>query len=265
MKISSSFIRLCLSLVGGILLISSLIEYLFLLFPLQFQDQNWQISITNSLVDRGIVPLIAICLLLIAWWINDNNINDKAGKIIRLPVFIIASIFGLIFLLLVPLHLTNINRVSSDLMTQINQKVEQQQAQIQGFIAQLDAIAKNPEQLKQEIAQRTKVIEAGGVIQGQKLNPQELASITTQRDQLQQMLDLSQKPDQLKAKLQEVETRLQGELKTMENNEINKAKTIALKQSLRTSISSLMLSISYIVIGWLGLQMMMIKSNKPIE
>lgn len=265
MKISSSFISLCLSLVGGILLISSLIEYLFLIFPLQFQDQNWQITITNSLVDRGIVPLMSICLLLIAWWINDNNINEKAGKIIRLPVFIIASILGLIFLLLVPLHLTNINSVSSDLMAQITQKVQQQQTQIQGFVAQLDAIAKNPEQLKQEIAQRSQVIEAGGVIQGQKLNPQELASITSQRDQLQQMLDLSQKPDQLKAKLQEVENRLQDELKTMENNEISKAKTIALKQSLRTSISSLMLSIAYIVIGWLGLQMMMIKSKKVTE
>lgn len=265
MKISSSFISLCLSLVGGILLISSLIEYLFLVFPLEFQDQNWQISVTNGLVDRGIVPLMSISLLLIAWWINDNNSNEKAGKIIRLPVFIITSILGLIFLLLVPLHLTNINTVSSELMAQINQKVQQQQTQIQGFVAQLDAIARNPEQLKQEIAQRNQVIEAEGVIQGQQLNPQELELITSQRDQLQQMLDLSQKPDQLKAKLKEVETRLQSELKDTENKEISKAKTIALKQSLRTSISSLMLSIAYIVIGWLGLQMMMIKSKKVSE
>ncbi|BAQ66710.1 HpsJ family protein [Geminocystis sp. NIES-3709] len=265
MKISSSFISLCLTLVGGILLISSLIDYLFLLFPLQFQDQNWQITITNSLVDRGIVPLMAISLLLIAWWINDNNSNQKTGQIIRLPVFIIASILGLIFLLLVPLHLSNINSVSSDLMAQITEKVGQQQAQIQGFVAQLDAIAKNPEQLKQEIAQRNQVIEAGGVIQGQKLEPQQLELITSQRDQLQQMLDLSQKPEALKAKLQEVEVRLQNELKEVENKEINKAKTIALKQSLRTSISSLMLSIAYIVIGWLGLQMILIKSKKATE
>ncbi|MGI0479422.1 HpsJ family protein [Geminocystis sp. CENA526] len=265
MKINSSFISLCLSLVGGILLISSLIDYLFLVFPLQFQEQGWQINITNSLVDRGIVPLVGISLLLIGWWIYDNNINGKSLQIIRLPVFIISSILGLIFLLLVPLHLGNMNSVSGELMAQINQKVSQQQAQIQGFVAQLDAIAKNPEQLKQEIEQRNQVINAGGVIQGQQLEPQQLELLTSQRDQLQQMLDLSQKPEELKAKLQEVETRLQNELKEVENNEIKKAQSVALKQSLRTSINSLMLSIAYIVIGWLGLQMMMIKSNKVTE
>ena len=99
MKITSAFISLSLKLLGGILLISSLIDYLFLLIPLELQDQNWQINLTNSLVDRGIVPLIAIALLLIAWWINDNN-NEKSGTNIRLPVFIISSILGLLFLIL---------------------------------------------------------------------------------------------------------------------------------------------------------------------
>jgi len=54
-------------------------------------------------------------------------------------------------------------------------------------------------------------------------------------------------------------------LKKLEENEIKKAKGATLRQSLRTSINSLMLSIAYIVIGWLGLQMIMIKSKKPKE
>ncbi|MBL1209077.1 HpsJ family protein [Geminocystis sp. GBBB08] len=258
MKITSAFISLSLTLVGGILLISSLIDYLFLLIPLQLDDQNWQINITNNLVDRGIVPLIAIAILLIGWWINDNN-NQKSGRKIRLPVFILSSILGLLFLILVPLHLVNLNGVSTDLMAQINQKMGQQEAQIQGFIAQLEAISQNPEQLKLQIEQRNQVIEAGGVIQGQKIDPQQLQLITAQRDELRQILELSKKPDQLKAKIQEVQTKLQSELQQVVEKEKTKAQTLALKQSLRTSISSFMLAISYIVIGWLGLQMMMTK------
>jgi septal ring factor EnvC (AmiA/AmiB activator) len=260
MKITSAFISLSLKLVGGILLISSLIDYLFLLIPLELQNKNWQINITNSLVDRGIVPLIAIALLLIGWWINDTN-KEKASANIRLPVFIVSSILGLLFLILVPLHLTNINSVSADLMGQIAQRIGQQEAQIQGFVAQLEAISRNPEQLKQEIDQRNQVIEAGGVIQGQKLEPQQLQLITSQRDELQQILELSQKPDQLNAKLQEVQAKLQSQLKELENKEKSKAQTLALKQSLRTSISSLMLAIAYAVIGGLGLQIMMKKTT----
>lgn len=260
MKITSAFISLSLKLIGGILFISSLVEYLFLLIPLQLQDKNWQINITNSLVDRGIVPLIAIALLLIGWWINDSNSNEKSATNIRLPVFIVSSILGLIFLILVPLHLTNINSVSADLMNQIAQRIGQQEAQIQGFVAQLEAISKNPERLKLEIDQRNQVIEAGGVIQGQKLDPQQLQLITSQRDELQQILELSQKPEQLNAKLQEVQNKLQSELKALEDKEKRKAQTLALKQSLRTSISSLMLAIAYTFIGWLGLQMIMKKN-----
>ncbi|NCO73755.1 MAG: hypothetical protein GW795_15125 [Cyanobacteria bacterium] len=261
MKITSPFINLILTLVGGILLVSSLIDYLFLLIPLQLDDPNWQINLTNSIVDRGIVPLIGITLLLLGWWINDTNNRPKSKISIRLPLFIISSLLGLLFLILVPVHLSNINRVSADLMSQIAQKIEQQQTQIQGFVSQLDAISRNPEQLKQEIAQRTQVIEAGGVIQGQKIDPQQLQLITGQRDQLQQILDLSQKPDQLKAKLQEVEAKLQVQLKGLEEKEIKKAQTLALKQSLRTSISSLILAIAYAVIGWLGLKMLIEKES----
>lgn len=261
MKITSTFISLSLKLIGGILFISSLIDYLFLLIPLQLQDKNWQINITNNLIDRGIIPLIAIGLLLMGWWINDQNNDEKSGFNIRLPVFIVSSILGLMFLILVPLNLSNINSVSADLMGQIAQRIGQQEAQIQGFVAQLEAISKNPERLKLEIDQRNQVIDAGGVIQGQQLDAQQLQLITSQRDELQQILDLSQKPEQLNAKLQEVQTKLQSELKTLEDKEKAKAQNLALKQSLRTSITSLMLAIAYTFIGWLGLQMIMKKTS----
>lgn len=256
MKITSAFISLILKLVGGILLISAIINYVFLLISPQWGDTNWQINLTNNAVDQGLVPLVAIALLLIGWWISDNNNPEKPSKAVRMPVFIIASILGLLYLLLVPLHFGNINRVSGDLFVQIDQRIAQQEAQIQGFVSELEAVSKNPEQLKQEIEQRNQVIAAGGNIGGQQLNPQQLQLITTQRDQLQAILNLSDKPEELQAKFQEVRSQLQLELQRAVDQEKRKAQGLALQQSLKTSISSLMLAIAFIVIGWLGLQSM---------
>lgn len=256
MKINSNFISLILKLLGGILLISALINYIFLLISPQWGDPNWQITVTNNAVEQGIIPLVAIAFLLIGWWISDNHEPEKPNNAVRLPVFIIASILGLVYLLLVPLHFGNINRVSGDLFSQIDQRIAQQKAQIQGFVAELEAISKNPQQLKQEIEQRNQVIAAGGNIGGQQLNPQQLQLITTQRDQLQQILNLSNKPEELKAKFQEVRNNLESELKKAVEQEKRKAQGLALQQSLKTSISSLMLAIAFIVIGWLGLQKM---------
>lgn len=256
MKITSAFISLNLKLVGGILLISALINYLFLLISPQWADINWQINFTNNVVDQGIIPLIAIALLLIGWWIGDNNNPEKPTKAVRMPVFIVASILGLLYLLLVPLHFGNINRISGDVLTQIDQRIAQQEAQIDGFVSELEAVSNNPEQLKQEIEQRNQVIAAGGNIGGQQLNPQQLQLITTQRDQLQAILNLTDKPEELKAKFQEVRSQLESELQKAVNQEKRKAQGLALQQSLKTSISSLMLAIAFIVIGWLGLQNM---------
>ena len=105
MKITTPFISFALKIVGTVMFVASLIDYLFLLIPFNWTDDNWQITTTNSLVDRGIVPLLGITLILIGWWITDNAANAVGKPIpaLRLTTFILASILGLIFLLLVRL------------------------------------------------------------------------------------------------------------------------------------------------------------------
>lgn len=257
MKISTPFISFALKIVGAVMLIASLIDYLFLLIPLEWQNQNWQITTTNSLVDRGIVPLLAIILAMIGWWITDNASNTLGKPIpaIRLSVFILSSILGLLFLLLVPLHLSNVNRASANVMEQIDQRAGQQEQQIQTFTAQLDAIAKDPQQLSQQIAQRNQVIDSGQ-FQGRQLNAREIQQIASQRDQLQQLLDLAKDPAQLNTKLDELKTRLETQLRDIQETQKKRASTIALKQSLRTGINSFMLSVGYIALGWLGIKSM---------
>ncbi|WP_069791992.1 HpsJ family protein [Cyanobacterium sp. IPPAS B-1200] len=265
MKITTTFTSLALKLVGVIILVSALIDYLFLAIPLQLSNRNWQIDFTNTIVDRGVVPLLAVSLLVLGWWITDNTPNSAPpSKAVRLPVFIISSLLGLLFLLLVPIHLSNISNVSAQFIQEIDQRASAQEEEIQGFIEQLDAIARNPEQIQSEIEQRNQVINSGGNIQGRQLNPEELQAITSQRDQLQELLTLSQSPSDLETRLEETRTRLQTELRDLQRQEKQRAQTQALRQTLRTGINSFMLSVGYIVLGWLGIKNSMYGSpRKP--
>lgn len=258
MRISTPFISFALKIVGAVMIVASLIDYLFLLIPFEWQDQNWQINTTNNLVDRGIVPLLAVTLILIGWWISDNAANINIGPPIaplRLTTFIISSALGLIFLLLVPLHLSNVNRASANVLQQIDQRAQQQEIQIQTFTTQLDAIANDPAQLTRQIAQRNQVIDSGE-FQGRPLSPDEINQIANQRDQLQQLLDLSKDPAQLKAKLDELKAKLETQLKDLQETQKQRARTLALKQSVRTGLNSFMLAIGYIALGWLGIKSM---------
>jgi hypothetical protein len=260
MKITSNLISLVLKLVGVILVFSAILEYIFAVIPSQWQDLNWKITLVNGFVNQGIIPLIGICILFLGWWIADNHSpSSKPSVSLRLFILIITCVFGLFFLLLIPLHIGNVNKVSSDLITQITKKSAQQETQLEGFIAQLQAVSKDPERLKQEIEQRNQVLQAGGVIQGQQLSPQQLQLLSNEKEQLQQLLDLSKEPEKLKTKLEDMKTDLQSKLKEKETEERKKAQNLTLQQSLKTSVMSLILAIAYTVIGWFGLKTMLIK------
>lgn len=259
MKITSSLISLIFKLVGAILVISGILDYIFAVLPGQWQDVNWQINLVNAFVDQGITPLIGICLVLLGWWIEDNYSSTKASAPLRFSILIIACLLGLFFLLLIPLHLSNVNKISNELNSEISQKVQQQEAQLEGFIGQLQAVSQDPERLKQEIEQRNQVLQSGGVVQGQPLSSQQLQLLSNEKEQLQQLLDLSEKPEQLKAKLDDMKAELQAKLKERETEERQKTQNLTLQQSLKTSILSFILAIAYTVIGWFGLKTVMTK------
>ena len=151
MKINSNLISFILKLVGGILLISAILDYIFSLIPPQWQDPNWQINLINGFVDQGIIPLVGVCFLCLAWWIEDTNNNIKPSIPIRITVLTFTCLFGLLFLLFIPLHLGNVHKISSSEIAKIDQQVAQQEEQLQGLVAQLEAISKDPDRLKLRI------------------------------------------------------------------------------------------------------------------
>lgn len=255
---NSTLTALCLKLFGVIFILSSLLDYLTLLIPLNLKDPQWQLGLVTNLVDRGIVPMVGIGLILVGYWIDvtiyGDTPNSQASRFdLRLPTFILAALMGLMFLLIVPLHLNNLNQAKTAALAQIERGASQGKEQIQGFLRQINSLSQNPEVLNKQVEDRAKAIESG-TFQGNVLTPQQLESLANEKAQLQGLRDLSKDPAAYKAKIAEIKKQLETQLQDRQDKAENDATTQAIKQGLRTGLNSLMLSIGYATAGVLGLR-----------
>lgn len=246
---------LCLKLFGVILVLSVLLDYATQVFPPNLADSQWQLNVVTSLVERGLVPLVGMALILIAYWMDTiaTPPAKAAGLDLRLPVYLLAVLLGLMFLLLVPLHLNNLNQAKTAAIQQIEQGAGQGKEQIQQVLLRLDALSKNPEVLRQQIAQQTQVLESGQ-INGTPLSPQQLESLKMERDQLKGLQEMSKNPAALQQKIEEIKTQLEKQVQERQDKATGEATGQALKQGLRIGLSSLMLAVAYATVGALGLR-----------
>ncbi|MDJ0558252.1 MAG: HpsJ family protein, partial [Microcystis sp. M53599_WE4] len=252
----NSFTSLSLKLTGLVFILSFLLDGFVLPLPYQFSQSQWQVGFVTTFVDRGIVPLLGIVLVLIAYWIDANNrdvITRKSRFELRWPLFVFSTLLGLVFLLMIPVHINNINQIKNNALTQIEQGVDQGEGQIQAFLAQINTLSQNPQLLDQQISQRTQVIETGR-FQGQPINTEQLQTLRQQRDQLTNLRDLSKKPKEFKQRLDEIKNQLQTQLQERRKQAESQANLEALKQWLMIGIQSMLLSICYSLIGWLGIR-----------
>lgn len=250
----SPFTSLSLKLIGVILVLSSVLDYITLAIPFEPLSAEWQIGFTGQVVDRGIVPLVGIAFMLVGYWIEASvaSSNQKLSFDLRLPVFLLASFMGLIFLLLVPLHINNLREAQSAAISQINQGAGEAENRIKTQFEQLNNLSQDPQRLEQ-LNNRIRDIDTAvnsGQVEGQRLNPEQLQNLNQTKQQLQNFRELAQNPEALEARLNELQTQLGDQKREREN----RAKTEALKQGVRTGLSSLMLAVGYIAIGWLGLK-----------
>ncbi len=249
----SPYTSLCLKFVGAILVLSSLIDYIALAIPPNFLDTTWQINFTNSLVDRGIVPMVGMCFLLVGYWMSTSDSSGAMAKLdMRLPAFILACILSLTFLLLVPLHLNNLSQASAKVLTQIESGANEAETRIKTQFDQLKTLSQNPAQLKSIDTQLTQLTQAisTGTYQGRKLTTQEIQQLEGTKTQLQGFRELAKDQKALNKRLEE----LQNQLKSQKQERENTAKTEVIKQGIRTGLSSLMLAIGYAIIGWFGIK-----------
>lgn len=248
---------LVLKLSGAIFIISALLDFVVLAIPAQWESPQWRVGYISSVVDRGIVPLVGMAFILLAYWIDASvggGASAKPSKFnLKLPSFLVASLLGLMFLVFIPLYLSNLGQLKQTALEQIQQSAEQGGQQIQGFLQQINALSANPQLLNQAIQQRTGAIETGQV-QGRQLTAQQIAGVRQQRDQLKQLRDISKKPQEFKKRVGEIKNRLQTQLKDQQRAAEDQANIRTFTQGLRIGLSSFMLAIAYTTIGWLGLR-----------
>jgi ABC-type multidrug transport system fused ATPase/permease subunit len=253
---------LTLKVVGVILILSFLLDFLILLLPFQPTDRGWQINLATALVDRGIVPMLGLGVLFIAYWIDSNSNGDRSPTLdLRFPALILSSILGLLFLLIFPLHLNNVRQASTQTVDQINKDAEQAETQLNNQLAQFQAQLNNKqgqaqlEQVRNQAkAQFTELLkdeqkykqaldnpqlpkEQKELLKKFKANPQELDKFVAQQTDPQGLA--TQRRTQIRQRKEEAE---------------KQAKDSAWKSGLRIGISSLLLSVGYIIIGWTGLR-----------
>lgn len=251
---TAKFTSIALKTVGAILIISSLIDYITLAIPFQPLDSQWQIAFTSQVVDRGIVPMVGIAFMMVGYWVESSvsRATTSSGFSFKLPVFILSLFMGLVFLILVPLYLNNLRLVSTDVLGQIEQEAGVQETRISEQYEQLNTISADPQRLQllenriQELDQAI----GSGQLQGRSLNAEQLQRLQANRQQLQSVRELAQNPEELEIKKQELQTQLLNQKKEREG----RARIETIKRGVRTGLSSFLLAIGYLVMGWFGFQ-----------
>jgi hypothetical protein len=260
-------ISLSLKLVGIICIVSFFLDFLFLVIPFQPTDKLWQINLCRNLVDRGIVPMVGIAAMLTAYWFDSVDEGGRPSPFnLKLPTFMIASLLGLIFLLIFPLHLNNVNQVKIQTLTRIGQEADQLENQVKNQLAQVQtqlgndqvkaAVEKQRTELKQQLSTQLGELVKDEQKYNQAINNNQLPA--AQKDLLKQYktnpkaLDdfISQQTDPQQLANQRI-----TQIRSQKEQELKKTSDDAIKE-LRTGLSSLLLAIGYIIIGWTGLRSM---------
>ena len=258
-------ISLSLKLVGIICIVSFFLDFLFLVIPFQPTDKLWQINLCRNLVDRGIVPMVGIAAMLTAYWFDSVDEGGRPSPFnLKLPTFMIASLLGLIFLLIFPLHLNNVNQVKIQTLTRIGQEADQLENQVKNQLAQVQtqlgndqvkaAVEKQRTELKEQLSTQLGELVKDEQKYNQALNNNQLPA--AQKDLLKQYKTNPKALDDFIAQQtdpQQLANQRITQIRSQKEQQLEKTSDDAIKE-LRTGLSSLLLSIGYIIIGWTGLR-----------
>lgn len=243
--VSSFLTPLALKTAGAVLILSSLVDLIFMLvFPpenLVLDGGRWWLYATSQLVDRGLLPLVGIAFMVTGDWIKIVSTEDggERGNIWRIGTFVLASLLGLIFVLIIPFQLNATNDFKVQELGKISKEVTQIEAGIKNNLKQINAQSKD--KLKEQITAIEKELKGG------QIPAERLTNLQITKSKLELLLNDPKKF------AQESEQNLQ-QLQKQKQKVETQANERMLKTGVRTSLASFLLAIAYIMIGWTGLK-----------
>lgn len=257
----SSLTGYILKTAGLIITLAAVFDLLITPMPYQLGDRQWQIDLVTSWVDRGTLPLVGIVLLLAGFGIDGAHSREeqRAGwQDLRLWACGLASLLGLIYVLAFPLHLNNVRVANQTAVEQVNQQATQLETELNSRIQTGNSrIQTEIESRRQQINQ---LLTATDEQLQQLVENQQLT-----QEQADQVKKFKADPNSVEPFLKKQETELQAqvdaevkklrdEIATRKQEAQSSRKTEALKSGLRVSLSSLLLAIGFITVGWTGLR-----------
>ncbi|MDX2231304.1 MAG: HpsJ family protein [Leptolyngbyaceae cyanobacterium bins.349] len=248
---ASPWIALMLKLVGSIFILTSLIDYITLFTTIDFQTQQTIINFTTGVVDRGFVPMLGIILVSIGFWIESGDTpSENQASMLRLAVLVVASILGLLFLLIVPWHVITTREAAATEVTEIGKRADALESQVDSQVKQLKG--QGPQQLDAQLAELDRLINSG------QLPADQLTQAQQKREQLRKLKSDPKALDaELEAQIGPRRTQELNKLRTDEQKAKDQTQGNAMRAALRTGLNSLLLSIGYIILGWTGLRQML--------
>ncbi len=257
----SSVAARTLKVVGIILILSALLDCIVLSLPGETSDivnRGWQLAAATQIVDRGIIPLMGIALLMTGFWVDSSSgVSIERRNVwadLRFWALLISSLLGLIYLLLVPVHLNNTRLELKDTLAQVDKEAGQAEAQLEGQIKS-EQFKAQVEQLKsQRRSQIGALLQDDGKLQEALKSPdvpKELKAVLEESKKDPKALDKF-----LEQQAQELPNQARNEIRTRKQQKEKELRTRSRNSSLQTGISSLLLAIGYITVGWTGLRSM---------
>lgn len=228
-----------LKLAGLAIILIALLDLVLLPIPLKLGDVEWRLNLTTQLVERGVVPMLGMALIFSGYaFENLAGGPDTARPFwrnIKLWIFLISTFLGLLFLLLVPLHVTTVFLARNQTIARIEQDTKQAEQQLDTRLKQQET----------EISELLK-------------DRQKLADFSRDdrytQEQLARLQQFRTNPQALKAQTEAVRSRYQQEIQKQQQEAIERSKLGTLKSIIRIAVSSWLLASFYITIAWTGLR-----------
>jgi hypothetical protein len=215
-----------------------------LIFPpetLVLEGGRWWLYATSQLVDRGLLPLVGIAFMVTGDWIKivATENGGNRGAISRIAIYALASLLGLIFVLIIPFQLNATNDFKAQELKKIEAEVTQIEKGIKNNLSQINAQSKD--KIKEQITAIDKELKSGQSL------PERRTNLQITKSKLELLLN---DPKKFAAESEQNLQQLQKQKQKVEAQ----AGERMLKTGVRTSLASFLLAIAYITIGWSGLK-----------
>lgn len=219
------------------MILISLLDLVLLPIPPKLADIEWRLNLTTQMVERGVVPMLGMALIFSGYGFENlagvANVQRQAGKYIKLWVLAIAGVLGLVFLLLVPIHITTVLAANRQTGDRINQEAIQAQKQLEKRLqqqqTQISDLLKDNQQLD-DLSNTDKLTK-------------------TQLTQLQKFRD---DPAALQAQTNAIRSKMKAEIAKQKQESLQRSKLGTMKSIVRIAVSSWLLASFYITIAWTG-------------